>query len=98
MTKRTGPAVDPDELPAIDAVLLSHDHHVDNLGDSGRAFLERVPLVLTTPSGSERLAGRVHGLALWQSRDLVGPDGAAVTVTGVPAQHAPMEQATSAAR
>jgi putative NADH-flavin reductase/L-ascorbate metabolism protein UlaG (beta-lactamase superfamily) len=89
MTKRSGPAVDPNELPAIDAVLLSHDHHVDNLDESGRAFLERVPLVLTTPSGAERLGGRAYGLGAWQSRELVGPDGAGMTVTGVPAQHGP---------
>src|SRR6516225_8359608 len=60
-----------------------------SLDESGRAVLERVPLVLTTPSGAERLARHARGLAPWESHELVGPDGAAVTVTGVPAQHGP---------
>jgi L-ascorbate metabolism protein UlaG (beta-lactamase superfamily) len=35
--KVAGPAVSPDELPPIDVVLRSHDHHGDNLDDAGRA-------------------------------------------------------------
>jgi L-ascorbate metabolism protein UlaG (beta-lactamase superfamily) len=31
-TKTTGPAIDPADLGPIDAVLLTHDHHEDNLG------------------------------------------------------------------
>ena len=36
-TKTTGPAVAVTDLPPLDAVLLSHDHHADNLDDTGTA-------------------------------------------------------------
>ena len=38
-TKLSGPALTPDDVGPIDAVLLSHDHHADNLDDAGRALL-----------------------------------------------------------
>ena len=37
--KLTGPAIAASELPPLDAVLLSHDHHGDNLDSAGRALL-----------------------------------------------------------
>jgi L-ascorbate metabolism protein UlaG (beta-lactamase superfamily) len=37
--KLTGPAVAATDLGPIDAVLLSHDRHGDNLDDAGRALL-----------------------------------------------------------
>jgi hypothetical protein len=36
--KITGPAVAAEEIGPIDAVLLSHDQHGDNLDRSGRAL------------------------------------------------------------
>ena len=39
--KTTGPAIELDDIGPIDAVLLSHHHHADNLDDAGRAGLER---------------------------------------------------------
>ena len=50
-------------LGVIDAVLLSHDHHIDNLDLSGRAFLPHAGRVFTTPVGAERLGRAVQGLA-----------------------------------
>lgn len=49
-TKTHGPALTPAEVGAVDAVLLSHDHHADNLDDAGRALLPDVPVVVTTPA------------------------------------------------
>ena len=37
--KLAGPAIAPEDLGPIDAVLLSHDHHDDNLDPAGRALL-----------------------------------------------------------
>jgi L-ascorbate metabolism protein UlaG (beta-lactamase superfamily) len=68
----------------VDAVLLSHDQHPDNLDDRGRAYLGTVPLTLTTPSGAERLGGTARGLKPWEETR-VGP----LTVTAVPALHGP---------
>jgi L-ascorbate metabolism protein UlaG (beta-lactamase superfamily) len=51
------------ETPAVDgvfdAVLLSHDHHADNLDFAGRALIAdeaRVARVITTAAGARRLA------------------------------------------
>jgi L-ascorbate metabolism protein UlaG (beta-lactamase superfamily) len=57
LVKLAAPAVGPGDLGRVDAVLLSHDQHADNLDRSGRAYLARVPVTLTTPSGAARLAG-----------------------------------------
>jgi L-ascorbate metabolism protein UlaG (beta-lactamase superfamily) len=84
LVKTTGPAVAPDDIGAIDVVLLSHDHHSDNLDPEGRAFLPRARQVLTTRAGAERLGGNAVGLETWSSL-AVGD----VTVTAVPAQHGP---------
>lgn len=37
--KITGPSLPADELGPVHAVLLSHDHHADNLDDTGRTLL-----------------------------------------------------------
>ncbi|MFI6578399.1 MBL fold metallo-hydrolase [Nocardiopsis sp. NPDC050513] len=77
------------DLGRVDAVLLSHDGHDDNLDDTGRALLPEVPVVFTTVSGATRLGGNAHGLAFWQTAELQRPDGGTVTVTGLPARHGP---------
>jgi L-ascorbate metabolism protein UlaG (beta-lactamase superfamily) len=84
LRKTTGPAVAAVEVGAIDVVLLSHDHHSDNLDPEGRAFLPRAGQVLTTVAGAERLGGNAVGIEPWSSV-AVGE----VTVTAVPAQHGP---------
>ena len=82
--KTTGPAVPAETLGRIDAILLTHDHHSDNLDDAGRALLPTVPLVLTTASGARRLGGNARGLEPWQESS-VGD----LTVTATPARHGP---------
>ncbi|SDZ17338.1 L-ascorbate metabolism protein UlaG, beta-lactamase superfamily [Geodermatophilus africanus] len=89
LTKTAPCAVDPAELDPVDAVLLSHDQHPDNLDTSGRALLAGVPLVLTTRSAAARLGGATRGLAPWDAVELPRPDGGSVTVTATPAQHGP---------
>ena len=89
LVKTTGPAIEADALPPIDVVLLSHEHHSDNLDPAGREFLLRAGQVLTTVQGAERLGEAAIGLEPWSSVDVERPGGSAVTVTAVPALHGP---------
>ncbi|MGW7519053.1 MBL fold metallo-hydrolase [Streptomyces sp. NPDC054796] len=91
LTKTAAADGSPADLGRVDAVLLSHDEHADNLDTSGRALLAEIPLTLTTPGGGERLGETATGLADWQSVELERRDGGpgTVTVTGVPAIHGP---------
>lgn len=84
LVKTTGPALPADQLEPIDAVLLSHDHHSDNLDPGGRDLLPKAGSVLTTVTGAQRLGGNAFGLEPWQTA-AVGE----VTVTAVPALHGP---------
>lgn len=87
--KLQGPAMSPEELGKIDAVLLSHDHHEDNLDAAGRALLPGAGRVITTPSGARRLGGNSEGLAPWESTSLSLPEGGEIKVTATPCRHGP---------
>src|SRR5204862_8167949 len=87
--KTAGPSLPAAAVEPIDAVLLSHDQHADNLDHAGRAFLATAPRVLTTVVGAHRLAGGVQGLAPWESTTLAKPDGNALHITATPARHGP---------
>jgi L-ascorbate metabolism protein UlaG (beta-lactamase superfamily) len=89
LVKTTGPAIELEALPPIDVVLLSHEHHSDNLDPAGREFLPRAGRVLTTVQGAERLGGNATGLDPWSSVEVERPGGTPMTVTAVPAQHGP---------
>ena len=88
-TKLTGPAVSPEELGEIDAVLLSHDHHDDNLDQAGRALLPRAGTVVTTEAGAKRLGGNARGLAPWAKTELSAEGKPPVEVTATPCRHGP---------
>ena len=92
LVKLAPPAVTSDDVGPVDAVLLSHDQHADNLDQAGRAFLAKAPLTLTTSSGARRLAEdgiSARGLAPWQHVDLPRDGREPVRVTAVPARHGP---------
>jgi L-ascorbate metabolism protein UlaG (beta-lactamase superfamily) len=89
LRKTSRPALTSDQIGRVDAVLLSHDQHWDNLDHSGKAFLAQADQVLTTKAGVQRLAGRATGLAPWEAKELSGPNGRAITVTATPARHGP---------
>jgi len=87
--KLAGPAVGADALGQIDAVLLSHDHHDDNLDDAGRALLPAAGTVVTTVPGAKRLGGNARGLAAWSSITLEAPGRTPIEVTATPCRHGP---------
>ncbi|MET0877450.1 MAG: MBL fold metallo-hydrolase, partial [Tardiphaga sp.] len=55
--KTSGPALSVEQIGALDAVLLSHDHHLDNLDSAGRMMLPSVGVSYTTLAGAARLGG-----------------------------------------
>jgi L-ascorbate metabolism protein UlaG (beta-lactamase superfamily) len=89
LEKLTAPAVGAEAVGKIDAVLLSHDQHADNLDHGGRDFLGKAKRVLTTVAGAKRLGSHAEGLAPWQVTELAGSNGRSLTVTATPARHGP---------
>jgi L-ascorbate metabolism protein UlaG (beta-lactamase superfamily) len=88
--KLNDPAIAADKLGKIDFVLLSHDHHFDNLDNEGRKFLSSVDTVYTTPIGAERLGANAVGLQNWQTVEIPAKDGRILTITGTPCRHGPV--------
>lgn len=86
-----GPALDIDQLPALDAVVLSHMHgdHWDRVTQSR---LDHGLPILTTPHAAKRLAHRGFGRSLaletWQHHTITKGTVSA-TVTSLPGRHAP---------
>ena len=87
--KLVGPAIAATEVGAIDAVLLSHDHHEDNLDPAGRALLPSAGAVITTASGAKRLGGAARGLEPWAVTQLEAPGKPTIEVTATPCRHGP---------
>jgi L-ascorbate metabolism protein UlaG (beta-lactamase superfamily) len=87
----TEPAVDVDELPRLDGVVLSHLHG-DHWDRRARRHLDHTVPVLTTPHAARRLRvlhgfRRTAGLRTWQALTLQR-GGAQVRVTALPGRHA----------
>jgi len=89
-----GPALQLNELPPIDAVLLSHEDHLDNLDPEGRKLLDGRK-VFTTVEGSSELQPRpgVVGLRPWETvTSRIG--GKEFRITGTPCKHFPVGEVT----
>ena len=85
----TDPALEIEDLPKLDAVVLSHLHG-DHFDRVARRRLDRRPPVLTTPDAARRLADwgfDTQPLTDWQQH-VLGDDGESLTVTAVPGIHA----------
>jgi len=85
----TEPAMQPDQLPPLDAVLLSHLHgdHFDRVAKEG---LARSQPVITTKAAAGRLDDwgfETRGLDTWQTETLE-KGGETLTVEALPAVHA----------
>ena len=87
--KAAGPAIAAADIGPIDAVLLSHDHHADNLDDAGRALLPSAGRVLTTTAGAKRLGGNAFGLTPWASYTLRADGRPTIEVIATPCRHGP---------
>jgi L-ascorbate metabolism protein UlaG (beta-lactamase superfamily) len=87
----TEPSLQPDDLPPLDAVVLSHLHgdHFDRV--ARRKLAHELP-VLTTPPAARRLRrwgfAAADGLDTWSTRSLEAA-GWRLRVTAVPGVHAP---------
>jgi L-ascorbate metabolism protein UlaG (beta-lactamase superfamily) len=87
--KLTGPAIAASDLGHIDAVLLSHDHHEDNLDAAGREVLPAVEDVIVTASGAKRLGSNARGLEPWASTLLEAEGRPSIEITATPCRHGP---------
>ena len=94
LINRRGPALQLNELPPIDAVLLSHEDHLDNLDPEGRKLLDGRK-VFTTMDGASNLRPRpwVVGLRPWETvTSNIG--GKVFRITGTPCKHFPVGEVT----
>jgi L-ascorbate metabolism protein UlaG (beta-lactamase superfamily) len=87
--KLDGPAIAAADLLPLDAVLLTHDHHDDNLDAAGRALLPSVPVIVTTEPGARRLGATARGLRAWATTRLEAPGKPALEITATPCRHGP---------
>ena len=87
--KLTGPAISAADLGDLDAILISHVHHADNLDGAGRALLPAANTVVTTASGASRLGAGVRGLEPWGATTLEAPGKPAIEVSATPCRHGP---------
>ncbi|MBM0128124.1 MBL fold metallo-hydrolase [Pimelobacter simplex] len=91
-TKTQGPvpAIADIDLDSIDVVLVSHDHHADNLDDLGRTVFPRAGTVLTTLAGQRRLGGKnTRGLRAGDVTTLTAPGRTPLRVSATPCRHGP---------
>lgn len=88
------PALRLDQLPVIDAVLLSHEDHPDNLDELGRQLLDGRH-VFTTVDGGKKLSPRpaVHGMKPWQELEIIIA-GKKFKIIATPTQHVPGDECT----
>jgi L-ascorbate metabolism protein UlaG (beta-lactamase superfamily)/phenylpyruvate tautomerase PptA (4-oxalocrotonate tautomerase family) len=89
LRKLSGPAVSIEALGSFDYVLLSHDHHADNLDRAGRAILASAKKAYTTKEGAERLGGNSVGLDSWECVEISNPKRGDLRLVAAPARHGP---------
>lgn len=94
LINKQGPALQLPDLPPIDAILLSHEDHIDNLDPEGRKLLDGRQ-VFTTMDGASNLRPRpgVVGLRPWQTVT-ANIGGKLFRITGTPCKHFPGGEVT----
>ena len=95
LKKTMAPPLPIEQVGEIDAVLLTHQQHFDNLDISGRTLLPKAGRVVTTKESADVLGGNAEGLDSWESVEIA--DGElSVRVTTMPALHGPSPEIVSA--
>lgn len=89
--KTASPRLPASALVPVEAVLLSHDQHGDNLDPAGRALLSQAKQTLITPASAERLGGNARGVSPWHTVTLTETNGLSIRVTATPARHGPAQ-------
>ncbi len=87
--KTAAPAIAAAEIGPLDAILVSHDQHEDNLDAAGRALLPNAATVVTTAPGARRLGGNAVGLKPWATTTLEAAGKPPIKVTATPCRHGP---------
>ena len=85
--KLLGPSVSPDAVGPIDAVLVSHHQHGDNLDPTGRSLLPGWGTTYTTKKAAAKLGGGAVGMAPWDTATLEAPGKPTITITATPCRH-----------
>lgn len=88
--KMNDPKIAAQAIGKIDFILLTHDHHFDNLDREGRKMLSKAKAVYTTLIGAERLDENAVGLRNWEPIEIPCPDGRTILLTGTPCRHGPI--------
>jgi len=88
LRKTSAPALSAAAVGIVDAILLSHDQHADNLDTSGRSYVRNAPRVFTTTAGAARLRGICEGMSPWSEATLT-KSGQRLVITATPARHGP---------
>ena len=89
--RKTNPAINFENLPPIDLVVLSH-FHGDHFDQLVQEKLNRATPIVTTKEGGERLKRlgftRTFGLSSWDKLD-VSKGGSRLRITATPGRHGP---------
>jgi L-ascorbate metabolism protein UlaG (beta-lactamase superfamily) len=91
-TRQTEPALQVDELPPLDVVVLSHlhDDHFDRIARDG---LPKTTPIVTTAAAARTLRrwgfSQAVALTTWQTHELRSPAGDVLRISAAPGRHAP---------
>lgn len=88
--KLRGPSIEATDVGPIDAVLVSHHHHGDNLDPSAAALLPTWGRTFTTRKAAKTLGAHCTGLAAWETAKLEAPGKPTITITATPCRHGPV--------
>lgn len=90
-TRQRDPALEIEDLPPIDLVVLSH-YHGDHFDQVAEERLDRSLPIVTTPEAANTLSGKgfenARPLETWESHE-VAHEGGLVRITAMPGRHAP---------